>query len=124
MITGDDHSLIKPYILIPLVMSAFDRDKEQIRLFADLKTPGPYLDVIEAALDRATREFTELKREFRKRGIKVYELKRSPVGYDAKYVCRGYHRTFSLLYTYANAEGEILMRKYLGLAEETKRPPE
>ncbi|MEK4360790.1 hypothetical protein NYE48_27675 [Paenibacillus sp. FSL M7-1455] len=112
-ITDDDHALIKPYILLPIVLSAFERDLNVIK--TAVKTPDPYVDLISAAMDRVTRELTELRNEFRKRGIKVYELERTEVGYRAEYLCRGYQRTFSMLDGLVRTEGGILMRKFLGL---------
>lgn len=112
-ITDEDHALIKPYILLPIVLSAFERDLNVIK--AAVKTPDPYVDLLAAAMDRATRELTELRKELRRRGIKVYETERTEIGYRAEYLCRGYQRTFSMLDDLVRAEGGILMRKFLGL---------
>ncbi|MDR9852878.1 hypothetical protein RJP21_04590 [Paenibacillus sp. VCA1] len=113
-VTEEDHALIKPYILLPLILSAFERDMNAIK--AAVKTPDPYVDVLSTAMDRATHELTELRHEFRKRGIKVYELERTRIGYTAHYLCRGYQRTFSILDGLVRAEAGVLMRKFLSVS--------
>ncbi|MEC0370064.1 hypothetical protein [Paenibacillus chibensis] len=112
-ITEEDHALIKPYILLPIVLSAFERDISVIN--AAVKTPEPYAEIITAAMDRVTYDLTELRREFKQRGIKVLDMQRTERGYEAQYLCRGYQRKFALLDGLVRAEGGILMRKYLGL---------
>lgn len=112
-ITEEDHALIKPYILLPIVLSAFERDISVIN--GTVKTPEPYKEIITAAMDRVTLDLTELRREFKQRGIKVLDMQRTERGYEAQYLCRGYQRKFILLDGLVRAEGEILMRKYLGL---------
>lgn len=70
-ITSDDRLYVKKYILLLLVISAYERDCRHIE--ANLKTPGPYVDTIKLAIDRAWGDMKEIKKYFRTKGLKVYE---------------------------------------------------
>ncbi|MFL1672220.1 hypothetical protein [Paenibacillus dendritiformis] len=74
-------------------------------------------------MDRATVVLSEIRREFRKRGIKVYEVARDGNGYRAKYVCRGYEGEIRMLLALVQTEVTERMRAYLGvvLNEEESR---
>lgn len=41
VITEEDHALIRPYVILPMVQAAFERDS---RVFLTLRTPDPYVD--------------------------------------------------------------------------------
>jgi len=47
MMSNEDYSLIKSFLIIPIVLSLFEHDSKIIGKFAMLKTPDPYVDVIE-----------------------------------------------------------------------------
>lgn len=112
-ITDDERTLVKYHVILPLVLTAFERDAAIMR--ETLKTPEPYIESIELAMNIATHDITEIKRQFRSRGIKVYELTRDPDAIHAKYQCRGYHGQMTLRWAFIAPEAAILMRKYLGL---------
>ncbi|MGE7828880.1 hypothetical protein [Paenibacillus sp. NPDC093718] len=112
-ITSEDRHYVKRYILLPMVISAFERDCRYIE--QNLKTPEPYIDAIKAAIDRAHKELMEVKRHFWLKGIKVYEEKATDIGKKAKFMCRGYTSQIELRWEFLTAEASVLMRKYLGL---------
>lgn len=122
-IHSSDYALVKRYLILPLILSAFERDKGVIEGSDAIKTPGPYIDMIEAAMQRVNADLREVRREFRERGIKVHTVGRKERATEAKFVCRGYTGKFSLLDAYMAAEGGELMRVYLR-GEDVKRPPE
>ncbi|MGO4731117.1 hypothetical protein [Paenibacillus sp. 2KB_22] len=70
-ITNEDHTLIKSHIILPRVLTAFERDIALIK--ATLKTLGPYVDAIAEAQRKLTADIYEVRKGFRQRGIKVYE---------------------------------------------------
>ncbi|WMT42862.1 hypothetical protein RE628_11560 [Paenibacillus sp. D2_2] len=84
--TPTDMQYVKMYLLLPLVLSAFERDKKIIE--QNLKTPGPYINFIDTAMDRVMVDLKEVRRKFRLLGIKVYEETRTQSGIDARYMCR------------------------------------
>jgi len=115
MMSNEDYSLIKSFLIIPVVLSVFERDSQIIGKFAMLKTPDPYVDVIQSGMQRATTVLAEVRRELRNHGIKVYEVVRTAKGIEAKYQCRGYHSEFSMLWSLVQADVSVRMRAYMGL---------
>ncbi|WP_339306943.1 hypothetical protein [Paenibacillus sp. FSL R5-0519] len=113
-ITPQDHTLIKSHIILPRVLSAFERDIALIN--ATLKTPGPYVDVIAEAQRKITADLYEVRKGFRQRGIKVYEEVTDNDGVTARYKCRGYESQMRIRWTMMAADASVVMRKYLGLS--------
>ncbi|WP_110930974.1 hypothetical protein [Paenibacillus bouchesdurhonensis] len=111
--TSEDMSLVRLYLLLPLVLSAFERDKELASY--TFRTPEPYMRMIDAAQRKVEADLKEVRKKFRELGIKVYEEHLTFTGLDAKYLVRGYHHNFSMLSSLIAAESQVLMEKYLGL---------
>jgi len=112
-ITNEDRRIVKRYIILPMIITAFERDSRYIQ--EQLKTPGPYVDVIKGASERAHKDLMEVKKYFWLRGIKVYDEQNTRVGRKAKFMCRGYTSFMELRWEYISAEASVMMRKYLGL---------
>lgn len=114
-ITPEDRALIKSHIILPRVLTAFERDIALIN--ATLKTPGPYVDVIAEAQRKITADIYEVRKGFRQRGIKVYEEVADNDGVTARYKCRGYQAEKRIRWAFMAADASVVMRKYLGLNE-------
>lgn len=112
-ISPEDYALVKPYIILPMILTAFERDKKIIEGSGAIKTPAPYAAMIEAAMKRVSTDLRNVKREFRERGIKVYEVGRRGNLIEAKFVCRGYTGKFNLRDTYLIVQAGEMMRAYL-----------
>jgi hypothetical protein len=110
---SQDNMLVKSYILLPLILSAFERDASI--LSAELRTPAPYLEVVRTAAGAAIADLRNVRTEMRARGLKVYAQQQLEVGIEAKFVCRGYHERMLLLDDVITAQSTIRMRRYLGL---------
>jgi hypothetical protein len=110
---SQDSTLVKSYILLPLIVSAFERDATIMSI--ELRTPAPYLEVLRAAADAATADLQEVRSQMRVRGVKVYEQQRLKAGVEARFICRGYHEVMLLLDDVIAAQADIRMRRYLGL---------
>ncbi len=108
-----DNMLVKSYLLLPLILSAFERDAAI--LSTNLRTPAPYLEVLGTAAAVATTDLRDVRTEMRTRGIKVYEQHKLSNGIEAKFICRGYHERMLLLNDIVAAQAAIHMRRYLGL---------
>ncbi|MBJ9993254.1 MULTISPECIES: hypothetical protein [Paenibacillus] len=111
-ITAEDTALVKRYLIVPMILDAFERDKQIIEsgLF---KSPTLYTDLIDKAMDQATKELTYVRRAFKEHGIKVYDERKTRKGVEAKYLCRGYHKEMSMLWTFISAEATVLRRLLL-----------
>lgn len=112
-ITNEDRHYVKRYIILPMIITAFERDSRYIQ--EQLKTPGPYVDVIKGAIDRAHKDLMDVKKHFWIKGIKVYDEQSTRIGRKAKLMCRGYTSFIELRWEYIRAEASVFMRKYLGL---------
>lgn len=110
-----DIILVKRYILLPLILSAYERDQRIIKESGLFKTPDIYTELLEIGLNAVIEELRDVRRAFTKRGIKVYEETRSKEGVRAEYLCRGYHQDMFLSWSLITAECVVMMRKYLGL---------
>lgn len=112
-LSSEDQSYIKLYLLLPLILSAFERDKKIAEKV--FKTPRPYINMIESAMRKVDADLKEVRKRFRELGLKVYEEQRTDDFIIAKYLCRGYHYDMTLNVKLVVAESSVLMEKYLGL---------
>lgn len=113
MIVEADRDLVKSYIILPVMLTKFERDLLVINDF--VKSPGPYAEMIEHAMDEVTKDLTGIRKGFRERGIKVYEERQMSDGVHAEYMCRGYHDKMHLRWELIKAEIFVSMRRHLGL---------
>lgn len=91
-----DIILVKRYILLPLILSAYERDQRIIRESGLFKTPDIYTELLEIGLNAVTEELRAVRKAFTKRRIKVYEEEKSSEGIRTEYLCRGYHQRIFL----------------------------
>jgi hypothetical protein len=49
--------------------------------------------------DQIFKDSRELKRQLKERGVKIYEERRTSLGIEAEYKCRGYHHHLALLWS-------------------------
>ncbi|MFS0841270.1 hypothetical protein [Paenibacillus sp. 1P03SA] len=110
--TAAELRVIKEFLLIPMVLSVFERDTKIIN--SSVRSPGAYVDAIKRAMDLATKEITTIKQFFRLKGIKIIQQEKRETGVHASYLCRGYRNDLSLLWSFIEAEVDIRKRRYLG----------
>lgn len=110
--TEDELELVKHFVLLGIVMRILDHD---IRVIAasGMKLPRFYESLLRGMQDRVLLDLADLRRQFRGRGIKIYEEKQEPDGLRAQYVCRGYHHQFFMLWGFVKAESERVLKQYL-----------
>lgn len=109
--------LIKNYIILPLVMNVFERDKNRIKDQQLFKTYKPYVDKLEMVMDEISKDLARVRTELRKKGIKVYDGEKVEKELKYEYLCRGYMGTFSILLLTLRSDIEIVMSHYLGVYE-------
>ncbi|MFB5269332.1 hypothetical protein ACE41H_21460 [Paenibacillus enshidis] len=110
--TPEELQLIKEFLILPIILSVFVRDQKIIS--AAVKTPEPYNQNIQQAMDRIVKDLAGIKSEFRRRGIRVFDEKCDQNGARCKYLCRGYQSEFPLLHSFLRAEVAQRMSRYLG----------
>lgn len=105
MQTTDEPSLVKMYVLLPILLDVLERDIA-ILTMVGLKLPAVYITCLQSVQDEITVELTQLRQQMRQRGIKIYEEKRTKLALEVRYLCRGYHHHFSMLWTVVKPEIE------------------
>jgi hypothetical protein len=110
--TEEEQQHIKNYILLPLLLTVFERDKKVIEE-AELKTPGPYIDMMAAVIRKVEQDIVQGKKQMRAKGIKVYDEKRTDQGLEWKYTYRGYQHKGQFVWDVVRMEIEERMRGYL-----------
>lgn len=118
-IETEDRELVRSQLLLTLVLTVFERDKRAVT--SALKTPGPYVDAIDRAMDGVTTELKRVRATMRKRGVKVYEEEREDNRVVIRFHCRGYRGEMALLWNYVGAEVGELMRRFLGVTPLSER---
>lgn len=117
--TPDDIALIEPTVILPLVITALKRDRAVLAEPGLLKTPSPYIDVIDVAITRATADLDAAKRAVYRRGIRVVSTERAGDNIVARYLCRGHSGEIAVD---VNAALDA-MRTYLTLFDGDVRAP-
>lgn len=104
--------LLREYILLSIVLSVFERDKKVIEE-SKLKIKPPYIEAINAAMNRITRQLGVMKNEMYKNGLKVANESRNEIGIDCIFLCRGHSQQFQMVWDFVKAEVEVRMQQYL-----------
>ncbi|GIP32984.1 hypothetical protein [Paenibacillus sp. J2TS4] len=111
--TKEDLELVKEYILLPLLLDALEHDialMERIQL----KMAAFYVGNLRGIQIDITTALTLIRQQMRIRGIKVYEQQRTRLGIEARYLCRGYHHTFAMLWSLVKAELTAKLSLFFG----------
>jgi hypothetical protein len=110
--TEDELKLVKSYLIYPIVLDVLERDMK-IMLETKMKMADIYTLKFKSVMNAITKDAYEIRQQLRKRGIKVYEQNRTETKLDAKYLMRGYHFEFSMLWTLVKTEVQLMLCKYL-----------
>ncbi|MBM6998448.1 hypothetical protein D3C76_64320 [compost metagenome] len=112
--TQEEAEIIKQYVLLPLLLDALERDR-RILASASLKLPQVYKGLIGLLQNAATADLTQVRQSMREHGLKVFEERRTNLGIEARYLCRGYTYEFSMLWGLVKAELISRLYTYLGM---------
>ncbi|QGQ96170.1 hypothetical protein EHS13_15440 [Paenibacillus psychroresistens] len=94
--TLDELVMVKNCIIYPVILDVLERDIGKMKN-ADFKIPLVYIGSIKNIQKIVTVELTDLNRELRNRGIKIFDQETSQRGITAKYLCRGYKHEVKFL---------------------------
>jgi len=103
---------IKQYVLLEMVLRIIDHDVKAIGN-SKIKLPRLYESILRGVQDRVLLDMADLRRMFRKNGIKIYEELQEKEGLLVKYVCRGYHHQLFLLWGFVKVECERVLKQYM-----------
>lgn len=108
----EELQLIKDYILFTILLDVLERDMRLMHAHR-LKMADIYAEGLGRIQDAVSEQMRVIRRHFKKRGIRIYEEKRTSEGVEAKYLCRGYHQRMFLLWSYIRSEVREYLRKQL-----------
>ncbi|OPA77426.1 hypothetical protein BVG16_13275 [Paenibacillus selenitireducens] len=112
--TEVDFTLVKQYVILPIVLDVLERDMQTIGT-APLKMPMIYVRNLRHVQNQVHEDLVRIRKQLRAHGLKVYEEKRTKIGVEVLYICRGYHHTFSMLWSLVKAEVERYLSEYLNV---------
>lgn len=118
----DETKLVKDYILLPLLLDVLEHDRSFL-CRADLKTSELTNAIIDHLQAAATLDLAQARRKMREYAIKVYEDRKTKLGIEVEFICRGYHHKLSILWGLIEAEIEQRSYTYLGLNIAEKGSP-
>ncbi|WP_172194292.1 hypothetical protein [Saccharibacillus qingshengii] len=113
--TRDELSLIKSYLLLTHILKVFDNDAKKLESDAPMQASPLYTEMIRSASKCAAVLLSGIRREFKKRHIRICEIKHTDGGVDADYLCRGLHGAMHIDREPFRKEADLRMRAYMGL---------
>ncbi|CAM3435970.1 MULTISPECIES: hypothetical protein [Paenibacillus] len=111
---SDETKLVKDYALLPLLLDVLEHDRD-ILFRSDLKTSELTKVMIERIERAALADLTAARRNMREIGLKVYDNRKTRLGIEVEFMCRGYRHKLSMLWGLIEAEIEERSYSYLGL---------
>lgn len=114
---------VKAHMLAPVILEVLERDIGTINTVG-LKMPHLYVKSLRRIQDQVEQEAYQIRKHFRTHGIKVYEMKRTELGIEAAYLCRGYHQQMFLLWSRVRSEVEEKLHVYLGIQAKSSQQGE
>jgi hypothetical protein len=112
MPTDEDLQIVKVSLIYPIVLDVIERDIKIIKE-TNLKFPEIYAMKLKSVQNKITHDAYEIRIQMKKRGIKIYEQSRNDKTIEAKYLCRNYHNTCSMLWMTVKTEVQLMLCKYL-----------
>lgn len=112
--TEEDLHLIKECVLLPILLDALERDLSVLGK-TPLKMGAFYSMLLRRAQDQITIDLVRLRKQMRAHGLKIYEERRTELGVEAHYLCRGYHHKCSMLWGYVRAELHTRLSAYFNM---------
>lgn len=110
--TEAELQLVKQFILLPIILDTLERDIKVMET-VPLKMLNIYYQLLRGVQDLVTADLAKVRKSLRDHGLKVYEQRRTNMGVEAAYLCRGYHHHFSMLWGVVRGEVETRLRAYL-----------
>lgn len=110
----DESKLVKDFILLPLLLDVLENDRGILSV-AVLKMPVISNTIIDRLQKAALADLAQVRKNMRERGLKVYEDRKTRLGVEVEFLCRGYHHKLSMLWGLVESEIEQRSYTYLGL---------
>ncbi|MGV2787753.1 hypothetical protein GNF98_19085, partial [Clostridium perfringens] len=95
--------------MLPLLLDVLENDRG-ILSAAGLKMPVISNTIIDRLQKAALADLAQVRKNMRERGLKVYEDRKTRLGVEVEFLCRGYHHKLAMLW--GRVESEIEQRAY------------
>lgn len=93
--TNEELEMIRESVLLPHLLDIAQKNIDELETMS--MTFKPYLiKSIEVVMERISKRQTEVRKELKKRNIRVWEHQHREDIIDYKYVCRGYESDFPM----------------------------
>jgi len=103
--------MIRDYIMLPHMLTICDRSLDDLRISSNI-FKQQFVTMVQLIMDSITRDLTQIRREFSKRKIKVWEDETLNGILYHKYVCRGYESRFGIIRETLRSEISVRLAKY------------
>jgi hypothetical protein len=103
LLQKEELEMVKEAVLFPIMLDEIQNDIEKVKKI-NLKLDVLLVITLQHIQDQIFKDNRALKNELRKRGIRIYDERRTSFGIEADYKCRGYQHSLSLLWSVARAE--------------------
>lgn len=110
----EETKLVKDFTLLPLLLDVLEKDR-QILCRSDLKNLELTNVIIDRLQNAAIEDLTEVRKDMRKNDLEIYENRRTELGVEVDFICRGYHHKLTILWGLIEAEIEQKSYTYLGI---------
>jgi hypothetical protein len=110
--TEEEFDLINEATLLPVLTQVLDHNMKAI-MNSDLKFKEIHFQHLQLVLDKVIKILGNVKKELRKRNIKIYDEERDDKGMVYKYISRGYHGTSKILWPSVKAYTEEKLKSYM-----------
>ncbi|GKS15072.1 hypothetical protein YDYSY3_60720 [Paenibacillus chitinolyticus] len=112
-LNAEERHLIKEYILLPYVLTVLEINKKQISKTPGFKLPEAFVWFYDRVMDTVTHDLTEIKKQLRKMGIKIYMVTEDETSLRCMYAFAGYEERMSMVWRLVKAEVTIRLKYYL-----------
>jgi len=110
--TEEELQFVKESVILPILLDVLERDIQTLQT-VPLKMSVVYIEILQSIQDLVSADLVRLRRKLKEHGMKLYDQRRTKIGVEADYLCRGYHYKFSILWGMVRAEIEEKIRAYL-----------
>ncbi|WP_308639394.1 hypothetical protein [Paenibacillus silvisoli] len=110
--TKEELELIRDFVLLPIMMTIVDKNCTEIGL-SSYSMKGLYMKASEVLMARIHEELSTIRKEMKRRQIKVFEDERVDSAIHYHFICRGYRDTFAMMRDVVRAEMSVRIARYV-----------
>lgn len=110
----EETKLVKDFTLLPLLLDVLEKDRK-VLCRSDMKNVELTNVIIDRLQNAAIEDLSEVRKDMRKNDLKIYDNRRTELGVEVDFICRGYHHKLTILWGLIEAEIEKKSYTYLGL---------